>query len=101
MYERGRTTKFTVLRVVVRTVLVSSVMSPYAVFRTTYRGMFTQTVTGALFCGVTDDLMNSLCVNRWSYVLRVPASLDASSRCASSVKCAPLWEESLSRNTLR
>lgn len=92
--------KFTVPHVVVHTVLVSSVISTYTVFRT-FRRMFTQTVTGALFCDVTDDLMNSLCINRWSYVLRVPASLDASSRCASSVKCAPLWEESLSRSTLR
>lgn len=39
--------------------------------------------------------------SRSYFVLRVPASQDASLLCVSSVKCALLWEEYLWRNTLR
>lgn len=52
-----------------------------------------------LFCDA--DELNSLLFWRWSFVLRVTASPDASSLCVSSVKCAPLWEESLLRSTSR
>lgn len=44
---------------------------------------------------------NPLLCYRLCFALRVTVSLGASLLCASSVKCAPLWEESLWRNILR
>lgn len=46
-------------------------------------------------------VINSIFFYRSYFVLRVTASQVVSLLCVSSVKCAPLWEESLLRNILR